>query len=218
MAGMFALGYLLQRLVINRASHGKDENILLVTLGLSIVLENLALVWFKSDTRSIDTPYALSTVEIGPALIALPKLIAFGGALAVAACLLWLIRGTDLGRAIRAVARESRAPGSWASTWNGSTRCRSASAWPAWARPPVSCCRRTTSIRRSAAASCWWPSPSWCWAAWAASRALAGGLLIGVVESLGGLFLGDSLGQMGIFAIFILVLLFRFRRGCSGKA
>ena len=39
--------------------------------------------------------------------------------------------------------------------------------------------------------------------------ALAGGLLIGVVESLGGLFLGDSLGQMGIFAIFILVLLFR---------
>ena len=72
MAGMFALGYLLQRLVINRASHGKDENILLVTLGLSIVLENLALVWFKSDTRSIDTPYALSTVEIGPALIALP--------------------------------------------------------------------------------------------------------------------------------------------------
>ena len=72
-AGMFALGYALQRFVINRASHGKDENILLVTLGLAIVLENLALVWFKSDTRSIDTAYTLSTVEIGPAMIALPK-------------------------------------------------------------------------------------------------------------------------------------------------
>ena len=36
-AGMFALGYALQRVVINRASHGKDENILLVTLGLAIV-------------------------------------------------------------------------------------------------------------------------------------------------------------------------------------
>ena len=35
------------------------------------------------------------------------------------------------------------------------------------------------------------------------------GLLIGVVESLGGLFLGESLGQIGIFAIFIAVLLFR---------
>jgi len=39
--------------------------------------------------------------------------------------------------------------------------------------------------------------------------ALVGGLLIGVVESLGGLYLGESLGQIGIFLIFILVLLFR---------
>ncbi|MNY82622.1 High-affinity branched-chain amino acid transport system permease protein LivH [compost metagenome] len=39
--------------------------------------------------------------------------------------------------------------------------------------------------------------------------ALVGGLLIGVVESLGGLYLGESLGQIGIFAIFIAVLLFR---------
>ncbi len=49
---MFALGYALQRGVINRASHGKDENILLVTLGLAIVLENLALMAFSSDTRT----------------------------------------------------------------------------------------------------------------------------------------------------------------------
>jgi branched-chain amino acid transport system permease protein len=39
--------------------------------------------------------------------------------------------------------------------------------------------------------------------------ALAGGLIIGVVESLSGLFMGESLGQIGIFLIFILVLLFR---------
>ena len=39
--------------------------------------------------------------------------------------------------------------------------------------------------------------------------ALLGGLLIGVVESIGGLFLGESLGQVGIFIIFIAVLLFR---------
>jgi len=45
--------------------------------------------------------------------------------------------------------------------------------------------------------------------------ALVGGLLIGVVESIGGLFLGESLGQIGIFAIFIAVLLFR-PQDCSG--
>jgi branched-chain amino acid transport system permease protein len=39
--------------------------------------------------------------------------------------------------------------------------------------------------------------------------ALLGGLIIGVVESLSGLYLGDSLGQIGIFLIFILVLLVR---------
>jgi branched-chain amino acid transport system permease protein len=39
--------------------------------------------------------------------------------------------------------------------------------------------------------------------------ALAGGFIIGVVESVGGLWLGESLGQIGIFLIFIAVLLFR---------
>ena len=103
---MFVLGYALQRGIINRASHGKDENILLVTLGLSIVLENGALMLFKSDTRSIETAYTLSTVQIGPAFIALPKLVAFAGALVASAVLLLLVTRTDLGRAIRAVAKE----------------------------------------------------------------------------------------------------------------
>jgi branched-chain amino acid transport system permease protein len=39
--------------------------------------------------------------------------------------------------------------------------------------------------------------------------ALLGGLIIGVVEAMGGLLLGESLGQIGIFLIFILVLIFR---------
>ena len=39
--------------------------------------------------------------------------------------------------------------------------------------------------------------------------ALIGGLFVGVVESLCGLYLGESLGQIGIFIMFILVLLLR---------
>ena len=66
-AGMFALGYALQRGVINHASHGKDENILLVTLGLAIIMENLALLLFKSDTRTIETAYTLTRVVGGVA-------------------------------------------------------------------------------------------------------------------------------------------------------
>ncbi len=39
--------------------------------------------------------------------------------------------------------------------------------------------------------------------------AAIGGFLIGVTESLGGLFLGEQLGQIGISLIFILILLFK---------
>jgi branched-chain amino acid transport system permease protein len=39
--------------------------------------------------------------------------------------------------------------------------------------------------------------------------ALIGGLFMGVIESLSGFYLGESLGQVGIFVMFILVLLLR---------
>ena len=45
----FALGYGLQRFVIGPAAHGEDRNILLVTLGLAVVIENALLFVFRSD-------------------------------------------------------------------------------------------------------------------------------------------------------------------------
>jgi branched-chain amino acid transport system permease protein len=209
-AGMFALGYALQRLVINRASHGKDENILLVTLGLAIVMENLALLAFSADTRSIDTPYTLTTVPIGPAMIALPKLIAFGGALAVAGLLLWIVKRTDLGRAIRAVAKEKQGAKLmgidvehvYAMSFGIGLACLGAAACfllPAYyVNPQVGSgfvLVAFTIVVLGGMGSF--------------SGALLGGLLIGVVESIGGLLLGDSLGQVGIYLIFIAVLLLR---------
>ena len=208
--GMFALGYALQRGIVGRASHGKDENILLVTLGLSIVLENLALLWFRSDTRTIDTAYTLATVQIGPAFIAVPKLVAFGGALVFAALLMAVITRTDLGRAIRAVAKEkqgARLMGIdvdhvYAMSFGIGLACLGAAACfllPAYyVNPQVGSgfvLVAFTIVVLGGMGSF--------------AGALLGGLLIGVVESLGGLYLGESLGQIGIFVIFIAVLLFR---------
>ncbi len=207
---MFALGYVLQRGVINRASHGKDENILLVTLGLSIILENLALLFFKSDTRNIETAYTLTTVNIGPAMIALPKLVSFVGALVVSAVLLAVMRYTDLGRAIRAVAKEkhgARLMGIdvdhvYAMCFGIGLACLGAAACfllPAYYVNPLVgsgfVLVAFTIVVLGGMGSF--------------VGALVGGLLIGVVESIGGLYLGESLGQVGIFAIFIAVLLFR---------
>jgi branched-chain amino acid transport system permease protein len=207
---MFAAGYALQRGIINRASHGKDENILLVTLGLSIVLENLALLAFKSDTRTIDTSYSLTTVAIGPAMIAFTKLVAFAGALVASGLLLWIVRGTDLGRAIRAVAREkqgARLVGIdvdhvYAMSFGIGLACLGAAACfllPAYYVNPLVgngfVLVAFTIVVLGGMGSF--------------AGALAGGLLIGVVESLGGLWFGESLGQIGIFLLFIAVLLFR---------
>ena len=54
-AGMFGFGYALQRGIVNRAGHGRDENILLVTLGHAIGRENAALLGLKSENRTIET-------------------------------------------------------------------------------------------------------------------------------------------------------------------
>jgi branched-chain amino acid transport system permease protein len=209
-AGMFAFGYALQRGIVNRAGHGRDENILLVTLGLAIVMENAALLVFKSDTRTIETAYTLTTVAIGPAMIALPKLVAFGGALAASALLLWIVARTDLGRAIRAVAKEKQGAKLmgidvdhvYAMCFGIGFACLGAAACfllPAYyVNPQVGAGFvpiAFTIVVLGGMGSF--------------AGALLGGLLIGVVESLGGLFLGESLGQIGIFAIFIVVLLFR---------
>ena len=211
---MFVLGYAMQRIVINRASHGKDENILLVTLGLSIVMENFALLFFKSDTRTIDTAYTLTTVAIGPesaqVMVSLPKLVAFAGALVVSALLIVILQRTDLGRAIRAVAKEkqgARLMGIdvehvYAMCFGLGLACLGAAACfllPAYyVNPQVGngfVLVAFTVVVLGGMGSF--------------AGALLGGLLIGVVESFGGLFLGESLGQVGIFVIFIGVLLLR---------
>jgi len=100
---MYLLGYLLYKLLIGRLSQGKDENILLITLGLSILIENLALMFFKGDTRTISVSYSDTMVELGPTLVSLPKIISFGAAMALCAVLGLFIQRTDTGKAIRAV-------------------------------------------------------------------------------------------------------------------
>ena len=206
----FCLGYGLQRGVISHASHGKDENILLVTLGVAIVLENLALLLFKSDTRTINLSYGFNVVEIGPAFLSLPRVIGFGIVVAVALALWLLMQWTDTGKAIRAVAKEKLGAELsgidvahiYAMTFGIGTACLAIAAClllPTYYVNPHAgnafVLIAFTIVVLGGMGS--------------VAGALIGGLIIGVVESLCGLYLGESLGQIGIFVIFILVLLLR---------
>ena len=206
----FAIGYALQRLVIGPASHGDDRNMLLVTLGLSIIVENALLFAFRADTRTIDLPYAFATVDFGFAFLAVPRVIGFAVVFAVALVLWAIMRFTDIGKAIRAVAKEKLGAELagidvahvYAMTFGLGTACVAIAACllipTYYVNPSVGdgfVLIAFTIVVLGGMGS--------------VPGALIGGLVIGVVESLSGLFLGESLGQIGIFLIFIAVLLAR---------
>jgi branched-chain amino acid transport system permease protein len=207
---MFALGYLLYRGVIGRFSSGKDENILLITLGLSILIENLALMFFKGDTRTISVAYSDKMVELGPLLVSLPKIISFVAAMVLCGVLgLWMQR-SDTGKAIRAVAKE-----------------RMGARLVGIDVDRVFAVSYGIGLATLGAAACllmpiFYVSPTighvFVIVAFTVVvlggmgsflGAVVGGLIVGLTESFGGLFLGESLGQIGISLIFILILLLR---------
>ena len=79
--------------------HGYDEV-------KKIIFDNVALYLWTSNTRTIDVPYAQIFIDVGVTAIALPRLIAVGGAVLIALLFWLLMTRTDLGKAIRAVSKE----------------------------------------------------------------------------------------------------------------
>jgi branched-chain amino acid transport system permease protein len=210
MPTMFVLGYLMYRFLIGKLSYGKDENILLITLGLSIVIENLALMFFTGDSRTISMSYSDKMFEVGPLLVGLPKVISFVAAMIMCALLGIFMSRTDTGRAIRAVAKErmgARLVGIdvdkvFAISFGLGMATLGAAAsllMPIFYISPttghVFVMVAFTVVVLGGMGSF--------------LGAVVGGLIVGLTESFGGLYLGESLGQIGISLIFILILLFR---------
>jgi branched-chain amino acid transport system permease protein len=206
----FAAGYALQRFVIGPAAHGEDRNFLLVTLGLAIVIENALLYFFRADTRTINLPYAFDVFELGSAFIAVPRLVALGAVVAVALVLWIIMQWTDTGKAIRAVAKERLGAELcgidvahiYAVTFGLGTACVAVAAClliPTYYVSPTAgeafVLIAFTIVVLGGMGSI--------------AGALIGGLFVGVVESLSSVFLGQSLGQIGIFVLFIVMLLVR---------
>jgi branched-chain amino acid transport system permease protein len=206
----FVIGYALQRFIIGPAAHGEDRNFLLITLGLAIVIENALLYVFRADTRTVNLPYAFNTVEIGPAFIAVPRLVALGAVVAVAALLWAIMQWTDTGKAIRAVAKEKLGAELsgidvahiYAVTFGLGTACVAVAAClliPTYYVNPTAgdafVLIAFTIVVLGGMGSI--------------LGAVIGGLFVGVTESLSSIFLGQSLGQIGIFVMFIAMLLIR---------
>jgi branched-chain amino acid transport system permease protein len=101
---LFLVGMVVQRLLIKPLQNASALMLIFSTFGLSIALQNLALMGFKADYRTILTVYSTATLDVAGISISVPRLIAFTFALILLIALYLLLRYTLIGKALRAVA------------------------------------------------------------------------------------------------------------------
>lgn len=105
---MFAVGWVLQSVVLNRVLGDDILPPLLVTFGLSIVIQNALLEAGTADSRRLPAgDVATASLALGPVTVGLLPLLTFASAVAVIAALQWLFYRTGTGRAFRAVSDDA---------------------------------------------------------------------------------------------------------------
>ena len=216
-AVMFVFGYVLQIGLINpfirRAEH--TQFLLLVALGL--IIANGLLIIFGPDARSVQTSYALDSIQIGPLIVDTTKVYAGLAAIAFTVALFVFFRFTLVGKAIRACADNytgAQVVGLdvkrlYALTFGLGAACVGA------AGTMLTLLIDATPML----------GPSYTLLAFvivitgglgSMPGALLGGVLVGVTEALAGLLFTPSAKSMFAFGILVLVLLFR-PQGLLGK-
>jgi len=103
---LFVIGAIIYQSTIRYVLEAPELNQMLLTFGISIVLQNLALVIWGGDPRSIsNVPYRSIGFQVGGISIGLVPLGSFVISLALVLALYWVLARTRLGRAMRAVAQ-----------------------------------------------------------------------------------------------------------------
>lgn len=218
---LLLIGIFVQRVIIHPARNAPPHNQLLLTLGVAILIENILLIVFTGTPRSIRLDYGRGLTEIGPftidfplhlfgTTITLPKLTAFIFSLILAALLYLLLQKTDLGKAIRATAQD-RDGASLVGinidrinliTFGLGTACVGAASslvLPFLFVNPVA--GNTFNITAFIIVVLGGMG--------SVPGALLGGLIIGLTQELAVVFLPSSTKLLGVFIVFILVLLFK---------
>ena len=105
----FLFGLFIQRLIIRPLLNDPPLNQIFATIGLGLVFQNLALLFFKADFRAVKPSYSNANILLGELIVSLPRLIAFSVAIGIIAALFLFLKKTFTGKAIRAVAQQRRA-------------------------------------------------------------------------------------------------------------
>jgi len=207
---LFVVGVAIFRLTIQPILAHSTMNQIMLTLGLSLILQNLALVFFKADPLIVQTAYSRVTFSLGPAVVRVPQLIAFGGSGLAAVLLYWFLQKTDAGRAIRAASQNREAAvlmgvdvqRTFLLAFGIGSACLG-----------VAASLMVPFFYTSPTIGLWFGQVAFIVVVLGGMGnfigALVGGQIIGLTEAFGAAILPGSLSRVFTFAIFILVLLFR---------
>lgn len=207
---LFLLGVVIQRVLIRPVLNAPDHNQLLLTLGLSMFIEQGALVLWGAEPRALKLAYTDSVVYLGGVSLGVTRLVAFALAIIFSGFVFWLLQKTDTGKALRAASEErdgaalSGIPVGRIYMWafGLGTACVGAAGALVtpflYVAPSVGEVFNITAFIVVVLGGMG-----------NAMGALVGGLIIGIVESLGAALLPGSLKQLVTFAVFAAILLFK---------
>ena len=209
-AALFVLGFVVQRVLVQRIVDAPHEMQILLMLGVALVLENIALLAFGPEPQRVRSALAQSTVWLGPVFVDVARLIAFGVAVVLTLLLSLFLFRTDVGRSIRAAADNTYGAlviGTdvrrvYAVAFGVGAACVGAAGALV---APLLPFQPPTGLQLSVASF----NIVIIGGMGSLLGAFVGGLLVAVAESLGAIFLKPSLKELVSFSLLVLILLFR---------
>jgi len=209
-AFLFLIGWLVQRSLLNRIMHAPHYYQFLCTVGVMLILQNLA-VFLWPDYRQIRVSYQTLGVQIAPVVtVELVRVLAFFVAVGMALGLHFFLKLTRLGKAIRATSQNKDGAivvgvdirRIYLLTFALGSACAGVAGAVISPLFPVSNDIGDLFIATAFCIVCLGGMGN-------ALGALVGGLIIGVAESVGTLVIPGGQKQLITFAILVVVLLFR---------
>ena len=209
-AALFVLGFVVQRVLVQRIVDAPHEMQILLMLGVALVLENTALLAFGPEPQRVRSALAQSTVWLGPVFVDVARLIAFGVAGVLTLLLSLFLFRTDVGRSIRAAADNTYGAlvigidvrHVYAVAFGVGAACVGAAGALV---APLLPFQPPTGLQLSVASF----NIVIIGGMGSLLGAFVGGLLVAVAESLGAVFLKPSLKELVSFSLLVLILLFR---------
>lgn len=214
---LFIFGYFLQRYVLNLIVRAPTYMTLIFTYGLDMVIVNIALVLWSGNVRQVPTSYSITSISFLGASIPFVRLVAFGVAVGVTVLLFYVMGKTRFGKAITAARMDLDAarlvgvniPKTYAITFGiGAALAGAAGSLIALLGPISPNLGALYSTKAFAI----------CILGGTGSMIgpLLGGLIMGVIETIGIAYIPTGLKEAIPFAVLIFVLVFR-PRGILGK-